>query len=489
MKIKSLFKRVQQFANEAKAAATSFFFANQFAQDKENWVQLSPFGDFGNIDKNKKRVIQRFQKPEAEQICNSFNGAGRLVTQPLGMPFYVGHPDHPRFKGQPGHTDTAAKGRGKKMEVRHADGCAACADFANSGVPCGEHGLFVQMHWSPEGEQIIANEAFHGHSVNWAAIPTGMENGVQIFRPIRVKSAGFTNEPQIPVTPATLANESPDDESDYNNKENENMIIPPKLKLIAGFKEDEDVTIEQIITALEKAQPVANETAGNAAAALGLLLLANVEAMGDDQAQDKADFIAWLHELLGTDPASGEEGLKAALQDKVTKAGHVDKVKKTRSELNKAYEKHDNARKDLETQLANVTSARDSLTSQLANERTGRATLIVEGLVKSGKILTVDREARITDLANAGDDFDTRVAEFANGKVLVKTAARSGELAGKHGVLTSDVRNRQQKFEDLMGKRAQEFPNESYEDRFNAVAGSGEGAALFAQMQRPGTAE
>lgn len=30
------------------------------------------------------------------------------------------------------------------------------------------------------------------------------------------------------------------------------MIIPPKLKILAGFKADDDVTIEQIIAALEK---------------------------------------------------------------------------------------------------------------------------------------------------------------------------------------------------------------------------------------------
>src|ERR1700693_277903 len=33
------------------------------------------------------------------------------------------------------------------------------------------------------------------------------------------------------------------------------IIIPPKLKILAGFKPDEDVTWDQIIAALEKMKP------------------------------------------------------------------------------------------------------------------------------------------------------------------------------------------------------------------------------------------
>ena len=202
-----LFGRIEHFANEATAAACDLFFANAFQADKDHWVQVSPFGDFANVDKKGARIIQRFRKEDAEAICNEFNGAARKILQPLGTPFYVGHPDHPRFKGQPGHTDTAAKGRGKEMAVRHSAECSVCNEFANSGTPCGDHGLFMRVKWNPEGEHLISNEAFHGHSVNWSAVPEGKENGAAIFRPVRVKSIGFTNEPAIPVAPASLANE------------------------------------------------------------------------------------------------------------------------------------------------------------------------------------------------------------------------------------------------------------------------------------------
>ena len=410
----------QQFANEAKEAAASLFLANQFTPDKENWVQLSPFGDFANVDKNKKRVIQRFRKEDAEAICNEFNGVGRKVLQPLGMPFYVGHPDHPRFKGQPGHSDTAAKGRGKSMEVRHDPSCQACSDFPNSGQPCGDHGLFVQMKWNPDGEHLIANEAFHGHSVNWSALPDGKENGVQIFRPIRVKSAGFTNEPAIPVTPASLANEEAETEE---NPTKENMTIPPKLKLIAGFKADDEVTMEQILEALEKAHPLANEAADAALAA------ANAEI---------AEVRASLASVQGI----------------------------------------------AETALANETAAKTARD----NERRTAATFAVDGLVKSGHILTADREAKIEALVNA-EDFIATAGEFANVAPVIKTKPLTTGLGTKNPSFVEGSRERTAAFEALMAKREQEFPNEAYGDRFAAVAKSPEGEQLIAQMKRPGDEE
>ena len=468
---------VQQFANEARAAAASLFLANQFTPDKENWVQLSPFGDFGNVDKKGARVIQRFRKEDAESICNEFNGIGRKVLQPLGMPFYVGHPDHPRFKGQPGHTDTASKGRGKQMEVRHDSACPTCTGFANSGQPCGDHGLFVQMKWNPEGEHLISNEAFHGHSVNWSAVPDGKENGVQIFRPVRVKSAGFTNEPAIPVTPASLANEEAPDPDE--NQPEENMTIPPKLKLIAGFKADEEVTLDQIITALEKAHQVANETHEAFEASiseLGLVLLANAgkeDADGEESA-DHANFLKWLHEQLGTDPAAGVDALKASLEDKVTKAGHIDRVKKTRDAFAGAMKKHDDARSALE--------------EKLANERRGSSALVVDQLVKSGHIKTADRDAKVEELVNAAD-FTATAAGFAAAAPIIKTASVTGRLGAMNPTLLSGARERTAKFEDLMAKREQAFPNESFSDRYQAVGSSPEGVQLIAQMQRPGAEE
>jgi hypothetical protein len=403
-------------ANESRPASVSLFLPNQLSPrhpGQEHWVQLSPFGDFGNVS-GKARVIQRFRKEDARHICDEFNSTIRRVTQPLGMPFYIGHPDHPHFKGQPGHEDTRSYGRGKEMQVRHDDACAACAAFANSGsnpadssegdaAPCQEHGLFVRMHWNDEGARLIANESFHGHSVNWAAIPSGMENGIQVFRPVRVKSAGFTNEPNIPVRPASLANSADSlpaggaSDAETSDREQQPLqhTIPARLKVLAGFKEDEDVTMEQVIAALEKARPV-----------------------------------------------------------------------------NKANE-----------------AARVDLERQLANERRARAASVVDALVKAGRVITRDRAGCIEQLCNAGDQFEERAAELGNARPLVKTEAKSRGLAGQHAKVVEGERERTARLQELMDARQKNFPNETYEERFRAVANSNEGAQLFVQMRRSGAEE
>jgi hypothetical protein len=385
-------------ANEAANIAVTLFLPNQLSaaeEGKNHWVQLSPFGDFGNRAGN-ARVIQRFRKEDAEHICNEFNGVARRITQPLGMPFYIGHPDHPAFRGQPGHGDTRSYGRGKEMAVRHDAACAGCRAFANAdtsdAAPCPEHGLFVRMEWNADGRHLLANQSFHGHSVNWAAIPAGMQGGIQVYRPVKVKSAGFTNEPNIPVRPASLAN-SGDSSDDADSTEE--PVVPPRLKLLAGFKEDDEVTMEQVIAALEKARPV--ESANEAT-------------------------------------------------------------------------------------LAN-------LTEQLANERRARPVILVDGWVRTGRVLTRERETCIEQLCNAGPEFDQKAAELGNSRVVIKTEARSTGLAGQHAKAVEGERERTARLQEMMDARERDFPNETYEDRFRAVANSGEGAQLFAQMQRSGDPE
>jgi hypothetical protein len=292
------------------------------------------------------------------------------------------------------------------MQVRQDAGCAACAAFANSAnaanagdaAPCHEHGLFVRMKWNDDGARLIANESFHGHSVNWAAVPDGMEHATQVYRPVRVKSAGFTNEPNIPVRPASLANEGVTSDGVEQPAQ---MTVPPGLKVLAGYKEDEEVTMEQVIEALQKKMEEARQgmTAANAA-----------------------------------EPS------------------------------------------------------REALMLQLANERKGRAAALVDGLVRGGQVAMRDREASIELLCNAGERIEEAVAELANTRAQIKTEPRTKGLAGQHARAVATERERTSRFNQLLDARATTYPNESFEERFRAVADSHEGAQLFAQMTRPGDA-
>jgi phage I-like protein len=210
-------KRFVFLANEGQAEELHLL-SNEFAVAPDGWVQLVPYGNFGHSD-----GMQRFTKDDAVNLVNEFNGLLGLPQRLLGLPWYIGHPDHPKFKDR--YSDTKAYGRIKGLEAR-------------------ESGLFANVKWSPAGEALIKDEAFSGHSINWGAKKVG-----GVYRPVRIKSVGFTNEPNIPVTPITLANEA------------EEFM---KTQLIAKLGLPADSTDEQVLAAVD----LANEAKQKADAAV-----------------------------------------------------------------------------------------------------------------------------------------------------------------------------------------------------------------------------
>ena len=193
-------------ANEGCGDETQLL-GNEFSVAEDGWVQLVGYGDFEH-----GAGLQRFTREDAETLVNEFNSLLGLPQRMFGLPWYIGHPDHPKFKDR--YPDTKAYGRIKGLQAR-------------------EEGLFANVKWSPAGEELIRSEAFHGHSVNWGAVKRG-----GVWRPVRIKSVGFTNEPNIPVRPVTLANEIEDSMKEQ---------LLQKLGLAA------DATDEQILAAVDLA--------------------------------------------------------------------------------------------------------------------------------------------------------------------------------------------------------------------------------------------
>ncbi len=150
--------------------------AVEFSHGSDGWVQLTPYGRFAH-DKGD----QLFTKDDASAMVNAFDAGANVPQRALGIPWYIGHPDHIRFKDD--YKDKRAYGRIKKLEAR-------------------EDGLWGNVRWSSDGKKLIEDQAFHGHSVNWGVVKRG-----EFWRPVALKSVGFTNEPNIPVLPVTAANE------------------------------------------------------------------------------------------------------------------------------------------------------------------------------------------------------------------------------------------------------------------------------------------
>ena len=375
------------------------------------------------------------------------------------MPWYIGHPDHSRFKGKAGHTDTRAKGRIKNMEVRHDESCELCNAKDSESKPCRDHGLFAQVKWNHQGEEIIANEEFHGHSTNWGvARDKNPENGMAVARPVYLKSVGFTNDPNILVAPITLANEA-----------DQETAIPEELANLAGVPEGETATMDLVLSGLKEKQEAHLSE-------VGLILLANAEAAPNED-EPKNSFIGWVYELLGLDPKeTTQDQLRSHMVEKVKKAGVIDRVKKARANVDAAHKSHMKAHDALQEQLANAK------TEALQEGRKLAAKIAVKGLIRSGHIKAADEAAQIESLANSAD-LEADIERLANAKPVVKTKSETQDLGHKNPVMMENSRERTAAFEQLMISRAETFPNESYQDRWNAVASSEAGSHLLAQMK------
>ncbi|HEX7860066.1 MAG TPA: DUF935 family protein [Verrucomicrobiae bacterium] len=152
---------------------------NQFTVLQEEWVQLSPYGDYPHA-----RGIQRIDRAGVDTLVAQFSSfrarLGRLFG---GVPFYVGHPDLPNSSEL---VDRKAYGWINEIEAR-------------------EDGLYGRVKWSDAGMELLRNAHFKFLSPYWEAREIGKENGRAVYQPIALISAGLTNQPNIPVRP--LANE------------------------------------------------------------------------------------------------------------------------------------------------------------------------------------------------------------------------------------------------------------------------------------------
>jgi hypothetical protein len=173
-----------QSAAEPGVEKTDTELANQFTLLQEEWVQLSPFGDYPH-----SRGLQRVDRAAADAMVAQFNSfRGRLGRLFGGVPFYVGHPDLPSSSDL---VDRKAYGWIMEVEAR-------------------EDGFFGRVKWSDAGMELLRNAHFKYLSPFWEAREIASENGRRIYRPVALLSAGLTNQPNIPVRP--LANEVGDAE-------------------------------------------------------------------------------------------------------------------------------------------------------------------------------------------------------------------------------------------------------------------------------------
>jgi hypothetical protein len=283
--------------------------------------------------------MQVFEPADAQSIINNFTKFANIGERMVGLPFYIGHPDHPDFKER--YKDGKAYGRIKELQVRGS----------REGHP--EDGLFANVKWSKEGLELLANEAYHGHSVVWHLRPTGK---AREYRPVMLKSVGFTNEPNMPVTPISLA---------ANEKEN---AMWKELAKQLGLKDD--ATEEQTRTKLAAVILAANEQA----VTLEVLTKAGFPTVTDALAK-----VGTLSTELST-----AKGVIAANETAIA---------------------------TLKTEKGTAETTANTLKVSFANERKARGELLINNSIALGRITEADRAKWTAEFANEST-FESKEKEL-----------------------------------------------------------------------------
>jgi len=335
------------FANHAPDSAAELGFANQIALADgaaPEWVEVP----FGNHDH--KNGMQVFDRDAAERIVANFN----LSKSPFfgGLPWYVGHPDVPEFANS--YKDKTAQGWVKEMET---------TDTA----------LRLRVKWNKRGEGIIANEEFKYFSPVWGCAP--VPGKTRHFRPVRMKSVGFTNEPNIGVMPLSNANEATNQPT--------NIMDLKKLAAMLGL-DPETATEESITAHLDgmKEKLAANEKPPLFVVKLG------AEGKTEITLVNEADSKVLADEFNALDAS-----LKKALAE-----------------------------------IANEQTARTAADTAFANERKARIDLVLADAIRTGRITEAQREPWANELATA---FDAKSVELANVKPAIHTSARTKNLGSR----------------------------------------------------------
>lgn len=193
--------------------------ANSFKILQDEWI-LIPYGDQA-IQHNHRTVLQRLTLDVANAMVTRFDSfRGKATRKFSGLPFYVGHPDHPAFANE--HKDTKSYGWIMQLDAR-------------------TEGLAFKVNWSEAGHTLLANAHYKFFSPNWQARIVGKENGTPVAEPVWLKSVGFTNDPNWPVFP--LANEQ------KREGEDDTMNLLQRIIAILGL---DDISEDGVILAITK---------------------------------------------------------------------------------------------------------------------------------------------------------------------------------------------------------------------------------------------
>lgn len=162
---------------------------------------------------------QVFDRESAQSMANELASLlGKITRGFRGVPVYAGHPDHPDQRMAAQYPDRKARGWIKEIIV-------------------GDKSARFVTAYNELGKGEVEDAQWAGYSPLWLMQPIANERGK--FRPMILKSMALTNNPNMPVPPLIVANET---ESTPENPSPMKSELKAKLMKLLGLAEDADDT-------------------------------------------------------------------------------------------------------------------------------------------------------------------------------------------------------------------------------------------------------
>lgn len=244
-------------ANEA--AANEAVVAGSFTITQPDGFEIA-YGEYAH-----PVGVQIFDREAAQSMANELASLlGKITRGFRGVPVYAGHPDHPDQRMAAQYPDRKARGWIKEIIV-------------------GETSARFVTAYNELGKGEVEDAQWAGYSPLWLMKPVANERGK--YRPMILKSMALTNNPNMPVPPLIVANESEPENPPMNPK------LKAKLMMLLGLSEDVDETaFEEAANGYfdkmlaEKDKPKADEEKIKADAAAAAATAANAACAAANEA-------------------------------------------------------------------------------------------------------------------------------------------------------------------------------------------------------------
>lgn len=310
-----------------------------------DWTRIATYGDVPNVTPSGERVIQRFEKSDAEKIVQTFSNNWAKLKKFLG----IGSGDIPVVRG---HTDT-----GNVDEQTLVD----TTQYAQiSALDARDDGLYAQINKGAEFGQLLANGGHLEYSPTWRVQEDAKGSGV--FRPFRLISLGMV--PKGNLRNATLVNSfGGNDAAEQHDKNDMEWTDEQKARLaeVLGVEAEALGDAEAVITAVSGMKPP--------------------KAKDDEK---KTELTPEEEEAMKKKKAAAKVLVNAAFADSVILANEVASMR------DMAESDYDGAKELLDARRSKV-------------EASGRSTTLenAEAAAKAKAKEAANRDAKITTMVNA----------------------------------------------------------------------------------------